>query len=125
LILGVGIDLIDLDHFRTHYGDEDPELLERCFMSRELEQVDDGVNRIASLAARFAAKEAVYKALGGDNVALTDVETLRASDGSVMVQLHGAAAAIAAQKGVERILISLTHSPSSAAAVAIAIAGPR
>ena len=82
-IFGIGLDLIDLAHFQTHYGEASPELLARCFTTRELNDAGSGVNRTARLAARFAAKEATLKALGGGvGVALTDIELLRDESGA-------------------------------------------
>lgn len=124
MLVGIGLDLIDLDHFRIHYEDEDPELLERCFTARELLDAEEGTSRIGSLAARFAAKEAVFKALAGaKNISLTDIETIRGSDGALSVRFHGAAATLVAAKGIDRVLITVSHSSSAAAAVAVALSG--
>jgi holo-[acyl-carrier protein] synthase len=121
-ILGIGLDLIDLAHFQTHYGEASPELLARCFTTRELNDAGSGVNRIARLAARFAAKEATLKALGGGvGVALTDIELLHDESGAPRLELRGAARDIAEQRGVGHFHVSLSHSASSSAAVVIAV----
>lgn len=123
-VLGVGLDLIDLDQFTVLYGDDDEDLMTRCFTAQELADVGDGVDRLARLAARFAAKEAVFKALGGaSGIAHTDIEVVRGPSGAPLVRLHGPAAELASQGGVERVMLTLTHSPSAAAAVALAMAG--
>ena len=120
--LSVGIDLIDLAHFEVHYGDDDPELLARCFTDGELISAGDGSNRLAKLAARFAAKEATIKALGGGvSVAFTDIEVVSDGSSSPSIKLHGAAQAIAEENGVGALLLSLTHSAAGAAAVVIAM----
>ena len=124
---GIGIDLIDLEHFRVHYGDYDPELLARCFTDAEVASTTGDVNRLARLAARFAVKEAVYKALGGaESVPHRDIETVHGPSGAPEVRLHGAAEALALSRGVDRVLISLTHSGATAGAVAVAFStGPK
>lgn len=123
-VVGVGLDLVDLDQFKLLYGDEDEELLARCFTVQELADADDGVDRLARLAARFAAKEAVFKALGGAvGVAHTDIEVVRSPSGAPQVRLHGAAANLANQGGIEQVMLTLTHSPAAAAAVALAMGG--
>lgn len=125
--VGLGLDLIDLAHFRIHYGDEDPELLARCFTKCEIENAGTGVDRLARLAARFAVKEATFKALGGsEGVGLPEIETVTGEDGAPAVVLHGSARELADARGVTSFLVSLTHSAVSAAAVVIALsAGPR
>jgi holo-[acyl-carrier protein] synthase len=123
-VLGIGLDLVDLDQFRLLYGEEDEELLARCFTDGELKDAGDGVDRLARLAARFAAKEAVFKALGGaEGIAHTDIEVVRRASGAPQILLHGPAAELAAQGGVAQVQVTLTHSPAAAAAVALAMAG--
>ena len=124
--IGVGLDLIDLAHFAIHYGDDDPELLSRCFTDREVTSVGDGVDRLARLAARYAVKEATLKALGGaEGVGLPDIETVTGPTGAPEIVLHGPAQALAKARGATNFLVSLTHSAASAAAVVIALSsGP-
>jgi holo-[acyl-carrier protein] synthase len=124
VVVGVGLDLIDLDRFEILYGEDDPDLLARCFTPQELVDAGDGVDRLARLAARFAAKEAVFKALGGTaGIAHTDIEVVRNATGRPEVRLHGPAAALAASVGADRVTLSLTHSGAAAAAVALALSG--
>lgn len=122
--IGLGLDLIDLAHFRLHYGEDDPELLARCFTATELAEAGEAVDRLPRLAARFAVKEAVVKALGGvRGVAHTDIETILGESGAPQVRLHGAAQALADEQGVGGFLVSLTHSITAASAVVIALSG--
>jgi holo-[acyl-carrier protein] synthase len=125
--VGLGVDLIDLAQFRIHYGEEDPDLLARCFTDRELRVAGEGADRLARLAARFAVKEAAFKSLGGgERVALTDIETVTADDGAPSIILYGRAREIADALGATSFLVSLTHSAASAGAVVIALtSGPR
>jgi holo-[acyl-carrier protein] synthase len=77
------------------------------------------------LAARFAAKEAVLKALGAGlgSAPLTDIEVVRGTSGAPSVALHGRAAELARSLGVDRVLVSLTHTSTTAAAFAVAMGG--
>jgi holo-[acyl-carrier protein] synthase len=124
MIVGLGLDLIDLDHFALLYGNNDLDLLTRCFTSQELLDAGEGVDRLARLGARFAAKEAVFKALGGAaGVAHTDIEVVRGASGAPEVRLYGAAEILAASVGAEWLKLSLTHSGAAAAAVVLAVSG--
>lgn len=126
-IVGIGLDLIDLEQFSALYGDDDPDVLARCFTAQELLDVGDDDDRVSRLAARFAAKEAVFKALGGAEwISHTDIEVVRAATGVPEIRLHGPAAKLAQRIGADRVTLSLTHSAAAAAAVAIAFyVGPR
>lgn len=122
-LVGLGLDLIDLERFRKMYGGDDVELLRRCFTDDELTSVGTGVDRLPRLAARFAAKEATYKALGGaQGVAHTDIVVSSEASGKPMLTLHGAAKIAAAQAGVTSLLCSFSHSDTSVAAVVVALA---
>ena len=124
-ILGVGLDLIDLQHFAVHYGDFDFELLARCFTDREISDIGCDADSLARLAGRFAVKEATYKALGGtSSVAHLDIETFSHGSGAPQLRLSGTASEMAKARGVATFLISISHSGSAAAAVVIACAGP-
>ncbi len=75
VILGIGLDLVEINRFEALYGDFDQDVLDRCFTANEQAAVGLGADRLVRLAARFAAKEAVLKTIGGlrDGIALTDV----------------------------------------------------
>jgi holo-[acyl-carrier protein] synthase len=122
-VAGLGFDLIDLKYFAIHYGEGDPELLARCFTEQELAAAGEGTDRLATLAGRFAVKEATFKALGGGSgVTHLDIETLRTSDGAPQIRLSGAALELAASHGIATFLVSISHSASSAGAVVIGVA---
>ena len=122
MIRGIGLDLIDLERFGVLYGAFDPAVLARCFTQTELVACGAGLDRLARLAARFCAKEAAYKALGGVvGASLTDVEVVADGGGVPQIALHRAAASAVAELGIVGMLLSLTHSDRSAAAVVIAI----
>jgi holo-[acyl-carrier protein] synthase len=123
-ILGHGVDLVDIDEFEKWLEDPRDPLGLRCFTPSELAIVGEGPNRAESLAGRFAAKEAVLKALGigfGDGAALTDVETANDEHRSPEVILRGGASAMAIQRGISKWLISISHEKRLAIASAIAV----
>jgi len=78
--------------------------------------------RLQSLAARFAAKEAVMKALGVGlwQVDFVDIEIIGGRGGAPTVALHGRAAHVAAERGITHVLLSLSHDGDSAIAMAVA-----
>jgi holo-[acyl-carrier protein] synthase len=110
---GVGIDLIEIERIERAL-ERRPRLAERVFTEGELAYARDRARPGRHLAARFAAKEAVIKALG-KSVPLREIEVI--SGEPPRVELHGRAAEVA---GDADIAISLTHSRQTAAAVAVA-----
>jgi holo-[acyl-carrier protein] synthase len=120
LVVGVGIDIVDLEAFRARLDDA---LIEELFLPGEIAYADSRARPWESLAARFAAKEAAFKALGAglsQGMRWTDVEVVRHPDGDVNVVFSGAASDVAKRLGVSSTRISLSHSSLSAVAVVIA-----
>jgi holo-[acyl-carrier protein] synthase len=118
--LATGVDLLEIDRLRDAIATHGERFLQRIFTERELEA---NVQKVESLAGRFAAKEAVAKALGcgiGD-VAWKEIEILRAESGAPQLVLHGAAERMAREQGLANWSLSLSHSQSHAVAVAVAI----
>jgi len=109
---GVGIDLIEIERVERAL-ERRPRLAERLFTEAELAYAQDRARPGRHLAARFAAKEAVVKALGRP-VPPREIEVIGARPPTL--QLHGRAAEMA---GDAQIAISLTHSRDTAAAVAV------
>jgi holo-[acyl-carrier protein] synthase len=122
VVLGIGLDLVELERFRVLYGDFDPEVLDRCFTAAEQSAAGTGVDRLARLGARFAAKEAVLKTIGGlqEGIALTDIEIVSDGSGAPAAQISGGARAAAGERGITGWQISLTHTAQTAAAAALA-----
>jgi holo-[acyl-carrier protein] synthase len=118
--LRTGVDLIELERIEgvvRRYGSR---FLERVFTSRELEQVGENT---ASLAVRFAAKEAVAKALGtgiGD-VGWQEIEILRGPARQPNLLLSGRAASLADELALDTWSLSLTHNQSQAIALVVAV----
>jgi len=115
-----GIDLIEIERFKSAIDRHGDRLLNKVFTPRELSDVG---GKPASLAARFAAKEAVAKSLGTGigPIGWQEIEILRADTGQPTLQLTGAAAQLALQHGLSNWSISLSHSQTHAVAVAVAI----
>jgi len=120
-VVGVGIDAVDLDRFRTVLARR-PRLAGRLFSGAEQEYAALAPDPVPRLATRFAAKEAVMKALGVGlwSFRLTDVEVVRDGLEAPMVVLHDGAAALAGSRGVAHWHLSLTHTDTVAVAVAVA-----
>ena len=120
-MIGVGVDLVDIDRFRRSL-ERTPSMRTRLFTAVELEYVAPKADPVPSLAARFAAREAVMKALGLGLGAFGfhDVWVERAESGAPSLVLVGRAAELAAAAGVQRWHLSLTHSDLTAAAYVVA-----
>lgn len=120
-----GVDLVSVARIAQMRADHSQRFLERCFTPAEREFSLSRARRADEhLAARFAAKEAVFKALGtGLDAGLTwtDVEVERLPSGQPVVRLHGRAVEIAAERGIRGWLISLSHTDELAIASVIAL----
>lgn len=124
VIHGIGIDLVETARIADSIARFGERFLARVFTARERAYCGPNKHADRHYAARFAAKEAVAKAFGtgiGADADWTEIEILRRPSGEPEVHLHGTAAAYAAQQGITRVLISLTHADSHAAAQAVAL----
>ena len=121
-MIGIGTDLVDVDRFRTVLG-RTPRIVGRIFCEGEQAYAARKADPAPFLAVRFAAKEAVMKALGPGigGIRLRDIEVVRAEHGEPGVVLHGVAAGLAAGRGITRWLLTLTHTDSVAQAIAVAL----
>ncbi len=123
-VIGHGIDLVDVAELRRWIEDPRNPFLPRCFVQSELDEVGDRADRIERLAGRFAAKEAVLKALGtgfGAGVAFTDVLIRRAPGAPPKVHLVAGAADAAAAMGVTDWKLSISHTAGMAMASVLAL----
>jgi holo-[acyl-carrier protein] synthase len=117
-VIGLGIDAVDIDRFRALLARR-PGMEARLFTPGEREYAARLADAAPSLAARFAAKEAVMKALGVGLGAFAwqDVEVVRLEGGQPSLRVTGAARALASEQGVGKWRVSLTHTDSLASAV--------
>lgn len=121
---GIGTDIVEIDRVRRAVERSGRRFLERVFTPAEIAYCGARKDCYASLAARFAAKEAVIKALGGlKGGRWVEVEVRRNEVGCPEILLHGTAAARAREIGIARVLISLSHSRDYALAFAMATGG--
>jgi len=126
-VIAHGIDACDVDRIAAMLDRHGDRFLERCFTERERAYAVGGRNAHERLAARFAAKEAVFKALGtgwARGIAWADAEVTRDPEGRPGIVLRGRAAEVAAERGIASWSLSLTHTRSLAIASALALAGP-
>jgi holo-[acyl-carrier protein] synthase len=121
-VVGLGTDLVEIDRFRLAMQRR-ARLPERLFSDAERAYAFRHNDPVPRLAVRFAAKEAVMKALGVGLGAfkLRDVEVVRRRSGAPQLLLRGKAAVLAAERGVTAWHLSLTHTDSMAMAVAVAL----
>ena len=124
LIVGLGVDLVNVERFTRIEASGDPTALSRMFTEAELARIRPGVHRSEQLAGWFSAKEAVLKALGtgqSQGVAWTDVEVTASAVGAPGVSLQGRAGAIADELGISLWLVSISHTTTYATATAIGL----
>ncbi len=124
MILGVGLDVVEVARIRRLVGPGAPaetarRFVERCFTEGERRFCDARADRATPYAARFAVKEAASKALGAPaGIHWTDVEVVR-GDGAPRVVLSGVAERVARARGVGRVHVTISHDGGIAAAVVI------
>ncbi len=121
-VIGIGIDVVEVDRVKSSLEEFSERFLSRVFTKSEREYCQKQNMPELHLAARFAAKEAIAKAFGtgiGKEIGWLDMEILRKDSGEPEVQLRGDARGYAKQRGVEQILVSLTHAKQYAAANAV------
>lgn len=121
-LAGIGIDSVDLPRFAAVL-ERRPSIATRVFTPAEQAFAGRMANPVPSLAARFAAKEAVMKALGVGigSIDWTDVEVVRAAGDAPRLSVTGRAAVLAGAMGVSGWRISMTHTDTVASAVVAAL----
>ncbi|MCT9818977.1 holo-ACP synthase [Microbacterium sp. W1N] len=114
MIVGIGVDLVDIPRFERAIS-RTPRLIERLFAPAER------LLKPHSLAARYAAKEALIKALGGsDGVHWTDIEVASEPSGRPVFALSGSTASVVAARGITAVHLSLSHDAGLATAYVVA-----
>ena len=121
--LGLGVDVVEIERMRKILT-RTPSFAQKMFSAAEVRYCQSRPEPEVHFAARFAAKEAVLKALGigfSQGVAYTDVEVKLKNGGAPSTLLHGRAQDIAGEAGVVDIPLSISHTKTEAVCVAIAI----
>jgi len=122
MILGIGIDFIEVERIRSSHAKFGERFLGRILHEAESQYCLSHKDPGPFLAARFAAKEAISKAFGtgiGAQLSWKDMEVRRRESGEPYVVMHGAGLQLLHDRGASIVLISLTHTQQHAAAVAI------
>jgi holo-[acyl-carrier protein] synthase len=117
-VIATGVDIVEIDRVADLLARHGERFRRRVYTDREW--ADSG-GRVESLAARFAAKEALIKALGSREPALREIEVVRPELSQPSLRLWGRAAEIARALHVTELALSLTHGREHAVAVVVAV----
>lgn len=122
MIIGIGTDIIEIERIKQAVLAGEGRFASRVFTPGEIAYCQAKKNPYPSFAARFAAKEAVLKAVGCgfSGVRWQDIEVVK-QDGAPGIELRGRTLEIAREQGISRVMLSLAHSKSHAVAYAVAL----
>ncbi len=126
MIVSVGVDMIEVARVREALENSKTgrRFRQRVYTEKEIRYCEKkGRTKYQSYAGRFAAKEAVMKALGrgwGSTIAWADIEVLPAPGGRPEIHLHNKSSAFARERGIRRLALSITHTADHALAYVIA-----
>jgi len=126
IILGIGIDIIEVDRIEKIIQKFGERFLTRCFVQSEIVYCQKMKCSAEHFAARFAAKEAVSKAFGvgiGNLLSWKNIEIEKRTNDAPQVYLHKRGLSLAKEKGVSNILVSLSHCKKYAVAQATILGG--
>jgi phosphopantetheine--protein transferase-like protein len=120
VILGVGVDIVEISRVRKSVEDSGERFLDKVFTKAEREYCFRRRDPYPSLAARFAAREALIKALpGSSGLALTDMEVVMSEEKKPGFRVNEKLAEALKANGVSRVHLSLTHERTHAAAFVV------
>jgi len=121
MIVGTGVDIVEVERVKKALDAWGKRFLERVFTQRELDYANTKKFSQESLAARFACKESVLKAFGDTRVGiqLRNIEVLNDSKGKPEIVLHGEAKEFASKNRLDNIIVSMSHTPNYAISNAI------
>jgi len=120
MIFGIGTDIVEVERFQKRMDNET--FLHLVYTSNEIAYCNEGANRVERFAARFAAKEAFFKALGtgfSGDIEFTQAEVVHNSDGRPSLIISGAASKKIKDFGIKNIHLSLSHEKKYATAFVI------
>jgi holo-[acyl-carrier protein] synthase len=117
-VISTGVDIVEIDRVADLLARHGERFRRRVYTDREW---DDCGGRVESLAARFAAKEALIKALGSRELPLAEIEVVRPARTQPSLRLSGRAAEIARALRVTELSVSLTHGRGHAVAMVVAV----
>ncbi len=119
-----GVDIVEVSRIAEMRASHGQQFLDRCFTPGEQAYCLERRRAEEHLAGRFAAKEAVLKAMGlglRGGMVWTDVEVTRTEEGAPGIRLHGRAAELARERGIGSWLLSISHTSTNAMASAIGL----
>ncbi len=122
MIVGLGVDIAEVDRVRDAIGRQGERFLKRLYTEKERAYCEKFKNKYERYAGRFAVKEATMKALGtgwSRGVRWVDIEVVRELSGKPTLELRGEARKIADKLGVKHIAVTITHTASQALAMVI------
>ncbi len=123
-VIGIGTDIVECSRIDTMIAKHEDLFLKRVYTPWEIEYCGQRKSSVQHFAGRWAAKEAILKALGtgwAKGIHWTDLEIRNEAGGRPYVQLTGEAQRLCEQKGIVEILISLSHCEAFATAFATAV----
>jgi holo-[acyl-carrier protein] synthase len=124
MIIGTGVDIVEISRIKNAAKKWKKSFLEKIFTEKELEYSNEKTSSYQHLAARFAAKEAVVKALGSgltSRMEWKDIEVWNEQSGKPNVRLDGEVKRISKDMGVKDIIISMSHTRTYAIANVILV----
>jgi len=117
VIIGIGIDHLEIARIRKILQERKEKFLQRIFRDKEIRYCEGKKDKYQHYAARFAAKEAVYKALsqtGNEGIEWKDIEVVNNRQGKPEIRLHNNALDLARKLKVSKIFLSISHNKDSA-----------
>jgi holo-[acyl-carrier protein] synthase len=122
MIIGIGVDIVEIRRFREVLERQKQRFTQRVFTPGEQEYCRGHRDPVPHFAARFAAKEALFKALGtgwAKGVSWLDVDVHREGQEAPMIILRGEAGKACARLGAQKVHLSLSHTDESAVALVV------
>lgn len=124
MIVGLGTDIVEIVRIGEMIERHGELFLQRVYSEREIQYCQRHKEAIQHYAGRWAAKEAVMKTLGTGftkGVGWTDIQILNRQSGQPVIELSGGALRVAKMKGIDDVLITISHCKAYATATAVAL----